>query len=271
MSIQKPHILVTNDDGIESPGLWAAVKALSTLGKVWVVAPREQSTSAGRSTPPTSDGYITPHIYRSNGLDVTAYAVGGTPAQAVLLALLDILPQPPDLVVSGINYGTNAGPGITNSGTVGAAIEAAAQKIPALAISIETKMEQELTHSLEVDFSAAAAFTATFAKLLMKHRLPPDVHVIKIEVPSDATPQTPWEITNLSLEPVYLPHLAHRQSCDDPQKIWYTIQPNPSSFQPGTDAHTLFVKRMVAVTPLSIDMTSRVRKSKMERCLRGKT
>jgi 5'-nucleotidase len=269
MFSQRPQILLTNDDGIDSPGLWAAAEALTPLGHVWVVAPREQSTSAGRSTPPTSDGQITPRTYQSNGLKWTAYAVGGTPAQAVLHALYEILPETPDLVVAGINYGSNAGPGITNSGTVGAALEAAAHKIPAIAISLETEMEQELTHSLEVDFSAAAAFTATFARLMMNNQLPPDVHILKIEVPSNATPQTPWEISRLSIDPLYLPKLTRRQSWDDPQKIWYTIQTDKDVFAPGTDIYTVMVKRIVAVTPLSIDMTSRIPSAELERMLRS--
>ncbi len=269
MSLHEPQILITNDDGIASPGLWAAAGALSRVGKVWVVAPREQSTSAGRSTPPTSDGSIAAWPSPIGEGEIEAFSVGGTPAQAVLLALHKILPGLPDLVISGINYGTNAGPGITNSGTVGAAIEAAAHHIPALAVSVETSMEQELSHSLEVDFSAAAAITAVFADLMMGRQMPPDVHVLKVEVPAGATSHTPWEVTRLSLDPVYIPHIRRSESWEDAHRLWYTIQPDRSTFQPGTDAHTVLVKRMVAVTPISIDMTSRVSSAELEACLRG--
>jgi 5'-nucleotidase len=269
MFSQKPQILLTNDDGIDSPGLWAAAKSLSTLGHVWVVAPREQSTSAGRSTPPSSDGQIVPRTYHVDGVEWTAYAIGGTPAQAVLHGLYEVLPGAPDLVVAGINYGCNAGPSITNSGTVGAAIEAAARKIPAIAVSLETKMEQELSHSLEVNFSAAAAFTATFASLMINHHLPADVHILKVEVPSNATFETAWEISRLSIDPLYIPNITRRQSWDVSQKIWYTIQSDKNGFEPGTDVHTVLVKRMVAVTPLSIDMTSRIPVAELESILRS--
>ena len=136
--MSQPQILLTNDDGILSPGLWAAAEALSALGYVNVVAPREQWSGAGRSLPNTSDGIITPQIVTVNNQDWTVYSVGGTPAQSVLHAVYEILPEKPRLVVSGINYGENIGLGVTISGTVGAALEGAALGIPALAISLET-------------------------------------------------------------------------------------------------------------------------------------
>lgn len=264
-----PLILLTNDDGIDSPGLWAAAEALAALGQVWVAAPREQSTSAGRSTPPGSDGRIELRVYPRAGREWTAYAVGGSPAQTVLHALLEILPARPDLVVSGINYGSNVGPGATVSGTIGAALEAAARGIPALAVSLETEMHHELSHSPEVDFSAAAHFTALFARAVLGCRLPADTHLLKIEVPAGANEQTPWEVTRLCLLPYYLPAAPRRAALSEPGKLWYTIQADPSAYPPGTDAHTVLVKRAVAVTPLSLDMTARVSLPDLEALLRG--
>src|SRR5512139_2704864 len=144
--MSKPQILLTNDDGIQSPGLWAAAEALSELGFVHVVAPRDQFSGAGRSLPSTSDGILTEQQVLIHGKAWTVYSVGGTPAQAVLHGILEIMPSRPDLVVSGINYGENLGTGITVSGTVGAALEAAAMGIPALAISLETDVEQHLSY-----------------------------------------------------------------------------------------------------------------------------
>src|SRR5512139_3571054 len=161
------QILLTNDDGIQSPGLWAAAGALSELGYVHVVAPREQSSGAGRSLPGASDGIIRPQPLLVNGKTWEVYAVGGTPAQSVLYAVLEILPEPPALVVSGINYGENVGTGVTISGTVGAALEAASLGIPALAISLQTDVEHHLTNSEAVDFSTAAYFTSYFARLIL--------------------------------------------------------------------------------------------------------
>ncbi len=145
--MEKYQILLTNDDGIQSPGLWAAAEALSTLGYVTVAAPRDQSSGMGRSLPGTSDGIIQPETLVVHGQSWTVYAVGGSPAQAVLHAILEIMPQKPDLVVSGINYGENIGTGITVSGTVGAAMEGAALGYKALAVSLETEQKYHLSYS----------------------------------------------------------------------------------------------------------------------------
>ena len=90
MSNHKPQILLTNDDGIDSPGLWAAAEALSELGYVWVAAPRDQASSTGRSMPMSSDGKITIKQMHVNGQDWVVHAVGGTPAQTVLHAIHEI-------------------------------------------------------------------------------------------------------------------------------------------------------------------------------------
>ena len=125
MPRSRPQILLTNDDGILSPGLWAAAASLSKLGFVTVTAPREQSSGAGRSLPSTSDGTIQEQRVQVNGQAWTVYSIGGTPAQTVLHGIYEVMPAKPDLVVSGINYGENVGTGVTISGTVGAAMEAA--------------------------------------------------------------------------------------------------------------------------------------------------
>jgi 5'-nucleotidase len=217
----KAQILLTNDDGIQSPGLWAAAEALSSLGFVTVAAPRDQSSGMGRSLPGSSDGIIRTEVLRVGGKDWTVYAVGGSPAQAVLHAILEIMPEPPDLVVSGINYGENVASGVTVSGTVGAAMEAASNGIPALAASLQTGREHHLSYSTQVDFSAAAHFTATFARRLLEKRMPADVDLLKLDVPAEATPETPWEITRISHQRYYVPVASRRSSWDEPGNVDY--------------------------------------------------
>jgi len=267
MNTDRPQILLTNDDGIRSPGLWAAAGALERLGYVTVAAPREQSSGMGRSMPSTSDGVITPEEIRVNGDRWIAYAVGGTPAQAVLHGALEILPRKPDLVVSGINYGANVGLGVTISGTVGAALEAAGLGIPALAISLDTELENHLSYSTKVDFSTAAYFTAYFARRLLEHPMPEDVDVLKVEVPTDATPETPWEITRLARIPYYEAVRPQRRNWDQPAQLGYRVSDRWQRAAENTDVHTLYIKRCVAVTPLSLDMTSRVSPAKLADCL----
>ncbi|MDD5469045.1 MAG: 5'/3'-nucleotidase SurE [Anaerolineales bacterium] len=261
------QILLTNDDGIQSPGLWMAARTLSEIGFVNVVAPRDQFSGAGRSLPSNSDGLIRPQPMHVNGKDWTVYAVGGTPAQAIQHAVLEILPRKPDLVVSGINYGENLGTAITISGTVGAALEGAALGIPSLAISLETGVEYHLSYSQDIDFSTAGYFAAYFGRLLLRQPMPFDVDVLKVDVPRDATPETPWEVSRLSRRRYYEPVQPQRRNWDEPGLVAYRLSQDAAEHEKDTDVHILAFKRRVAVTPLSLDMTSRLDLKELSRFL----
>jgi 5'-nucleotidase len=265
---QKCQILLTNDDGILSPGLWAAASALSEIGFVHVVAPREQYSGGGRSLPSTSDGIIQEKLVVVNDMEWTVYSVGGSPAQAVQHGVLEILPSPPDLVVSGINYGENVGSGVTISGTVGAAMEGASLGVPALAISLETSVEHHLTYSTEVDFSTAAYFTAHFARRLLNRMMPPDVHLLKVDVPGDATPDTPWTVTRLSMNRYFEPLRPDRSDWGLAARIGYRRGSDFNLDPVDTDVFAVHVKRLVSVTPLSLDLTSRVDLDDLDALLR---
>ncbi len=256
--MNKAQILLTNDDGIRSPGLWAAAKALSDIGYVHVAAPRDQYSGAGRSMPSHSDGRIRVEQVQVNGKVWDVHAVGGAPAQVVLHAILEILPRQPDLVVSGINYGENVGSGVTVSGTVGAALEAASIGIPSLAVSLETIVDHHLSYSTQVDFTTAAYFSAFFGRMLLERGMPPGVQVLKIDIPIGATPETPWELTRLSPNPYFIPIPPQRRSWDEPVNVGYRVVDALESEPPGTDIYALRVNRHIAVVPLSLDMTSRV-------------
>jgi 5'-nucleotidase len=267
---KKTQILLTNDDGIQSPGLWAAAEKLSELGYVTVAAPQEQYSGAGRSLPIHTNGTIRPTHLHIGTQDWTAYAVGGTPAQVVLHAVMRIMPEPPSLVVSGINYGENIGEGITASGTVGAAMEAAALGFPSLAVSLQTSPKDHLSHSLEVDFSAAAYFTRHFSEILLNRAMPQDVRLLKVDVPDDATPDTPWRITRLGFNRYFLPLVDRNISWEDHSSIGYEIEKVDPQITPrDTDVYALLFDHVVAVTPLSLDLTSRVDLSDLEKMIRA--
>jgi 5'-nucleotidase len=265
--MEKPLILLTNDDGIKSPGLWAAAEALSAIGFVHVVAPRDLFSGAGRSLPSTSTGIIQPQQVQVNGKEWTVYSISSSPAQAVLHGVLEILPARPSLVVSGINYGENLGTGITISGTIGAALEAASIGIPALAISLETEQQHHLSYSTEVDFSVAAYFTALFGQILLNHAMPPDVHVLKVDVPATATQETPWEVTRVSPQRYYEPLPPQRTSWDVPGPVGYRVSGDATQDSPNTDIYAVRVKNVVSVTPISLDMTSRVKRQELQTLL----
>jgi 5'-nucleotidase len=267
MKTEKPQILLTNDDGIESPGLWAAAESLSEIGYVWVIAPREQSTGMGRSMPITSDGIITPKKVTVHGKEWTVYAVGGSPAQAIQHGILEIIGEKPDLVVSGINYGLNFGHAVTASGTIGAALEGAVYGVPSIAVSLETGKEYHLSHSTEINFQEAAKITACFARKFLAGGLDEAVQVLKIEIPADATADTPWEITSLSPVRYYVPLAPKRSSWNEPASTDYIPQDNLELFPHGSDVYTVLVKRKISITPINLDMTAKVNFRKLGKVL----
>lgn len=262
------QILLTNDDGIKSPGLWAAAEALSGLGFVTVAAPRDQASGSGRSKPQFSDGAINEEELNVRGQRWKVYAVGGSPAQAVQHGILELMPRQPDLVVAGINYGENVTTSITVSGTVGAAMEGAALGIPSLAVSLETDREFHLSYSRDIDFSAASHFMAMFARLLLDGFRAEDVDLLKVDVPSNATIETPWQITRLSRGNYYLPKKPVRKRLDAPADLDYEVVGDVSEHGDDSDAHVLRIERRVAVTPISLDMTSRVGLGELDERLR---
>jgi 5'-nucleotidase len=222
----------------------------------------------GRSLPNTSDGIIREEQLQVNGQKWSVFAVGGSPAQSVLHGVFEVLKRKPDLVVSGINYGENVASGITISGTVGAALEAASLGVPALAVSLEADSKYHLSYSNDVNFLVAADFTARIARLLLGKKLPSDVSVLKVDVPSDATLETPWELTRISMQRYYEPLAPVRKSWAEPGLMGYREAGDLAIEPEGTDVYALRVKRVVSVCPLSLDMTSRVDFGELNKLMR---
>ena len=265
----RPLILLTNDDGIRSPALWAAAEALSEIGFVTVAAPREQSSGAGRSMPVTSDGKLVEEQVNIRGKKWKVYAVGGSPAQAVQHGILELMPRQPDLVVAGINYGENLTTGITVSGTVGAALEGASFGVPALAVSLEMPAEYYLSHSDTIDFRVAKYFTAYFARVLIGMKPMTDVDVLKVDIPSDASETTEWRMTRLSRQKYYVPVVSPRMQLEDPANIKFEINLDRDKIELDSDVYALRIDRIVSVTPISLDTTSRVDLSELEKHLKS--
>jgi 5'-nucleotidase len=253
----RKQILLTNDDGIRSPGLWAAAEALASLGYVTVVAPLNQWSGAGRSMPYDSEGRIYEERVTVGGQTWMVHAVAGTPAQAVQHGLVELMPAYPDLIVAGINYGENVGSGVTISGTVGAALEGASFGVPGLAVSLQVDSAHHRSNSPEIDFATAGYFTRKFARLLLSLPREADVDVLKVEVPEQATPQTAWRVTRLSRTRYYLPQKPERRNLNDQGRIPYQRQVEPERVEPDSDVRAL-IDGVVSVTPLSLDITSRV-------------
>jgi 5'-nucleotidase len=163
------NILLTNDDGIHAPGIAAAYKELTKLGDVTVVAPADRMSGAGHSIT-VFEPLVCEKVQIEN--QFAGYSVGGSPADCVKLAIMELCPKRPDLVISGINNGANVGINVYYSGTVAAAMEAVFYRIPAIALSC--------AHEEQMDFETAAKYAA---KVINKLPVESLSGVININIP----------------------------------------------------------------------------------------
>jgi 5'-nucleotidase len=265
--LTQPLILLTNDDGIDSPGLRAAVDAVRDLGEMVIAAPNQQWSGSGRSMPTSVTGRINQVSYGApcEGL-CRAYEIDATPALCIIHAMAHLVDRRPDLVISGINFGENVGVDITISGTVGAAIEAAAFGIPALAVSVEMPVANHLVGDMAEDYVAARVFTRYFAQRLLLQPMPFDADVLSLNIPQGATPETPWQLTRLSRWRYFVP--AERDPADEKNKAGYRVMDHPERTEIGSDIWCMHYAHQVSVTPLSLDLTARTDFGALEEQLR---
>lgn len=252
--MNKPCILLTNDDGIASPGLAAAAEALLPLGSVVVAAPMNQQTSMSRAYNCNPDARLERYPLVVAGVEIEAYAMDAPPAAVVRHAVLTMPHFVPSLVVAGINYGENIGLNVTSSGTVGATMEAASRGLPALAMSLETSIVSQREYT-EQDWSGSIHFTHFFADLILRRGMPAGVGILKVEVPAGATAATPWRVTRLSPFPYYEPRFDNPGPESRRRDMVFTKREGigePSD----TDAYAVRTARAVAVTPLTLDLTA---------------
>lgn len=256
---QRPHILVTNDDGIDSPGLAAAIRAVTGLGRITVVAPTKQQSARGRSLQGNRSDTL--HRVTLPGIDaeVAAYHIDASPALVVRHGLLVLCAdQPPDLVLSGINYGENLGNNLTISGTVGAAFQAAAHGIPAIAASQQTAIHHHFRYGSLDWRSAIRVVTDYTARMLQLVRsgtqLPFDV--LKIDVPDPCPPGTEERFTVLSRRPYYVPVYRDPHPGSAIREASTTINADPAQLDPADDIYAIAIDRVVSITPLTLDNTA---------------
>lgn len=250
-------ILLTNDDGIQSPGLHAAARALMGLGELLVVAPSTQQTAMGRSFTGRKCATFVPYPLEIDGTPIRAFGLEASPASVVRHALQALCAdRQPDLIVSGINYGENVGSCVTCSGTVGAAYEGAGHGIPALAMAQQMHPSLVLEHG-EANWDTSAHFTRVFAERLLRTPMPPDVDVIKVDVPEGATPETPWRLTRLSRQRYFFVDLETPHPGSRIGDGRFTTRVEHDTLEADSDVHALVQDQVVSVTPLSLDLTSR--------------
>jgi 5'-nucleotidase len=246
----KPRILLTNDDGINSAGLWAAYQALSSFAEITIVAPATQQSAVGRSISifePIRASEIT-----LNG--VKAFAVGGKPTDSVIIGLY-ALSLNPDLVVSGINIGENLSfESIMTSGTVGAALEAANQGTPAIAFSLQVedqgdKFDDPRFHGQS--FETAKAVVSEVCQTFLTKRFPPQTDVINVNIPSRV--RGGYEVTRLA-EKLFSTGVERRLDPRGRPYFWIN-GPLIEDAAEGTDVHAVR-KGNISITPITLDCTA---------------
>ena len=237
------HILVTNDDGVHSPGLLALKQALEAVGQVTVFAPDRNWSAAGHSKTMHKPLRIN-QVTLADGSP--AYTTNGAPSDCVGLALLGAIPHLPDLVVSGINQGGNLGHDITYSGTVAGAMEAVVGGVPAIAVSLDAREWS--------DFRAVTAVVARLARLILLNGLPPNLlfNVNAPPVPSDAVQGV--VVTRLG-QRVYRDVLVERLDPKGQPYYWIGGEPPSGVIEDGTDIGAV-ANGYISITPLSMDMTA---------------
>lgn len=236
------RILLTNDDGIYAPGLAALERELRQMGEVGIVAPAVEQSGVGHSIT-----FLTPLVCKEifDGDRHRGWAVEGSPADCVKLGIFEFFRERPDLIVSGINGGLNAGINVLYSGTVAAAIEGAFFGITSIAVSLE--------YDEHAQFTKAARMARRVIEYILAHKGPgPQLYNINIPTASLKGP------TQLRVVPMgvarYGEHFIKRKDPKGRTYYWATNDPPPPKGSEETDL-TALERGFVTLTPLQYDMT----------------
>jgi len=240
---KKFKILVSNDDGIYSEGIIALREAMMEIGEVYVYAPHKQQSAVGHA--------ITTHLplrvnpYYMNG-EFFGYAVTGTPADCVKLAVTTHIKEKPDLIVSGINHGSNAAINVIYSGTVSAATEGTILGVPSIAFSLATYVDFDFTYSKKV--------AQIIAKAVLKNGLPPGV-LLNVNIP----PVTEDKIKGIKVTKQGKSRWndCFEKRVDPQQREYYWLTGTMESFEDdeGSDIRAI-QENYVSVTPIQFDLTA---------------
>lgn len=248
----RPLILVTNDDGIHSPGLYAAAQVAAKIGDVIIAAPHTQQTGMGRSFPICPDDGIVEKVPGA----MPAYAVHGSPARAVAYGVLELADRKPDLCVSGINYGENLGTCLPCSGTLGALFEASSHGIPGIAVSVEADLSRQHSEDFgEMDWSAAQSILERYIRQILEEGMRADAW--NINVPAGLQFPYPERRTVLSRQNYFYFLKPEKRDYSQPYRLKSEKLVDMESLEKDSDIYAVYVDRVASVTLLNFDMSVR--------------
>jgi 5'-nucleotidase len=240
---KKFKILVSNDDGIYSEGIIALREAMMEIGEVYVYAPHKQQSAVGHA--------ITTHLplrvnpYYMNG-EFFGYAVTGTPADCVKLAVTTHMKEKPDLIVSGINHGSNAAINVIYSGTVSAATEGTILGIPSIAFSLTTYVDFDFTYSKKV--------AKIIARAVLNNGLPPGV-LLNVNIPP--VPEDKIKGIKVTKQGKSRWNDYFERRVDPQQREYYWLTGTMNSFEDDEDSDIRAIQEnYVSVTPIQFDLTA---------------
>jgi len=235
-------ILISNDDGIESPGIQALAFEMKKIGDVTVIAPRTEQSAVGHAITTKIPLRISEHF--KDG-DFFGYAIEGTPADCVKIGIRNILKNEPDIVISGINHGANAAINIIYSGTVSAAREAAIMDVPAIAVSIASFTPKH--------FDYAAKFTADLTKVVVKNKLKAGT-LLNVNVPDQREENIKGVL--LTKQGVSKWDDIYEERIDPYGRKYYWLTGNLVQADSSLETDYLSVRNdYVSVTPIHFDLT----------------
>jgi len=239
MTKPQPLILLTNDDGYFASGITAVFNALQGLAEGVIVAPDREKSA-------TSLALTLHHPLRVKEIKPRTYAVDGTPADCVYLAMHKLLPRKPDLILSGINHGPNLGQqDVAYSGTVAGAVQGTFFGVPSLAVSCLTDQDRRF------DFDYAAALVRKLAGYFLDNPVPPDI-TLNVNIPP--APFKGLRITSLGRK-CYTPEIIESR---DPRRLpyfWIGMGSPVAQGDGGSDIETA-KQGFISITPLHSDLTS---------------
>lgn len=248
------NILITNDDGVNSTGIFAVKKAVEEFGETTIVAPMRQQSGVGHGITLGRPLRIFPTVVDE---ETMCYGVDGTPTDSVIMGVKQILDEKPDLIISGINIGENISKAITTSGTLGATFEAANLGIPAIAVSLQvTEETMKFSDGVDVvDYSPAIRILNKCVKKIVEKGMPEDVEILNLNVP--ANPVSDEIIQTRFSERMYTTEVEKRF---DPynQEYYWVFNHSIYDDSEGTDIHTVRTLNRPSITPICRDMDAGV-------------
>jgi len=244
METKRLSILISNDDGIDALGIYALAQEIKKIADVTIVAPDKQQSAVGHAITVNYPLRVLP--FRKNN-EFFGYAVEGTPADAVKLGVRSLMKSKPDMVISGINHGSNTAINIIYSGTVSAATEGTILGIPSIAVS--------LTSYQEADFSYAAKFAARLAAMVAERGLPEGT-LLNVNVPAVPEHEIRGVLVTKQGTSKWDDTFDVRRDPANREYFWLTGRMNVTDTEEDVDEVAIH-SRYVSVTPIHYDLTDR--------------